>query len=153
MIRNETTLWSREEFLKIKPRKQFPYFEKCSMEGIANTLEGAGGPAVIFRNDKDGPWGAIGLMDLGYPALGRRTAEAWAVTSRAMYRNLYYFNSESRSCLIYYTERYKYERITAHVRASWAASRIWLSELGFEETGEAWRVADDTIISCVWKGL
>jgi hypothetical protein len=129
---NETIPWVREHFLRIKPRAQFIWMGQQSMCQMADTIEANGGPAVIFCNDVDGPWGAVGALEL--PATTRQ-AEIWAVQSRAMLRNMLYFDSECHDCLRYYVKERQYERLQCHVRASWGRSRTWVEGFGFEQAG------------------
>lgn len=143
-MKNETIPWSHNEFMKIKPRRQFAWLDGETMDQIAHLIASNSGPAVIFRNEVDGPWAAIGLF-LVSPM--HASVEAWAVTSRAMLRHRVYFDTECKSCLLYYAKEKQYESVTAHVRLDWFESYAWLEKLGFKEE------YNNDVIACMkWQG-
>jgi hypothetical protein len=132
-IRNETVTWTRETFLRIKPRRRFIWINAHTMERMADAVASNGGPAVIFQNERDGPWAAVGIFDF---VDTMKTGVIWTVQSRAMYRNLGYLNRECLDCLHYYGTHLNYDVLKCQVRLSWQTSRRWVEGFGFEAVGE-----------------
>src|SRR5688572_8830179 len=133
-VHNETVPWTREAFLQIRPRSRFIWLTADTMRAMADLIELNQGPAVIFRNEVNGPWAAVGIFNITAP-LRRKTGEVWVVQSRAMFRNLGYFNRQCLDCLHFYADRYGYQVLRCHVRASWHTSRKWVEGFGFEQVG------------------
>ena len=143
---NHVTLWNREAFLRIKPRREYPLFnEQVTMARLADAIEAGGGPSIICERATV-PWGAAGLLPLGL-----HIAEAWAVTSRQMLRHVAFFTKACQDGLFHCASVHGYTMVRAQVRQAWNPAVVWLEDMGFSKVGVELNEHQIPMVQMVWR--